>query len=100
VSLTDDLEYLHSPERTPEQVLSFIAAKLSSIEEHQSTDFARLNNQEKAINRMEKRCAERTGTGRCEPAKDKWPLGKIATVAVVVATAIAAAIVAVVKVLA
>lgn len=99
MSLTDDLEYLQTPGRTQEQILGFIGAKLSSIEEHLRTDFARLNNQEKSIARIQKNCAEKVGTGLCPPVKDKWPLGKIASVAVIVAVAIVTAIVAAVKVL-
>jgi hypothetical protein len=99
MSLTDDLEYLQAPGRTQEQILGFIGAKLARIEEHQGTDFARLNNHEKAINKIEKRCAERGGTGQCEPVKDRWSPAKIATIAVIVATAIATGVLAAVKVL-
>lgn len=99
MSLTDDLEYLQAPGRTQEQVLGFIAAKLANIEEHQGTDFVRLNNHEKSINKIEKRCAEKVGTRQCPPVEKRWSWKEVGAAIALIATAIAAAIVAAVKVL-
>lgn len=62
--LTDDLEYLQAPGRTEGQRWAWLAGRLDQMGRNLDTDFTRLNNHERAIDRMEKRCAARAWQGK------------------------------------
>jgi len=64
MGLNEDLDYLQSPERTSAQRWGWLAGRLDKLDRNSENDFARLNNHEKQLDRIEKRCAGRRWQGK------------------------------------
>jgi len=63
-NLIDDLEYLQSPDRTEVQRWAWLAGRLDQLTRNADTDLLRIDNHERQLDKIEKRCAGRAWQGR------------------------------------